>query len=201
MTNIIKKNAKVLNNRELITGMGANGIVPSLNNKGTLIFTHCPMCEAELLADNPGYTKAILSNKPWYQATPVIVFKMPNGSTLKACCCGYRELVIITPKPRCSNCGSVLKNEGDRCYGPNCQPPTQQELDSIATEKKQAQEIKAAELKAKQEAKQKATKPPVKQCVTPGCTNPVPESRFVRCEACRATRRTPKEEACTEVQM
>ena len=171
MTNIIKKNTEVLDNRALIAGMKANNIVPSTNGKGGVIFTSCPMCEAEVLA-NPVYTKAILKGKPWYQATPAIVFKKANGATLKACVCGYRELVVITPKPTCPNCGSTLKHVGDRCYGPKCAPPSEAEADAYKALK---------------------TPPEVKTCVEPGCTNTVPEGRLVRCEACRAARKTPKE--------
>ncbi len=176
----ITKKTAVLTNTDLITGMKANGIAPAINSKGKMIYTKCPRCEERVLSFNQAYTKVNIKHLPWYQAKPAIVFKKTNGATLKACRCGYRELVVKIEKPNCSKCGSVLKNVGDRCFGPNCAPPSEQEV-----------------------ADYKASKalPEVKPCVETGCTNTVPVGRLVRCETCRAARRTPKEAARSTVQM
>jgi hypothetical protein len=180
-TNTIKTNPAVLTNPILIKGMKDNGVLPSLNSKGGMIFTHCPNCEAYTLHRNPEYTKATLKHLASYQSSPAIVFKKANGTKLKACRCGYRELTVTIEKPKCPICKVVtLKNVGDRCFGPDCSPPSEQEV-----------------------ADYKALKalPETKPCVEAGCTNTVPVGRFVRCEACRAARRTPKEAVSSGVQM
>ena len=166
MTNIIKTRPAVLTNAVLIAGMKAVGIVPSVNSKGGVIFTSCPVCAEFVLSRNPEYTKDTIKGAPWYQSSPAIVFKKANGSTLKACRCGYRELVVKVQKPMCPICNIVtLKAVGDRCL--KCHPLTPQEKAVIEAERKAA------------------TEAPVKQCNRKHCTNPVPDGRKAVCYECQ----------------